>query len=554
MTVVEPTNLDTTHADVDVVVVGAGFAGLYALHRLRDELNLSVRVFEAGSDVGGTWYWNRYPGVRCDIESIHYSYSFNEKLQQEWEWTERFAGGDEILRYLNHVADRFDLRTGITFNTRVVGVQWDDKDSLWTVRTDDGLSVRSRFFISGAGTLSVPKSAAADFPGIEAFRGEVLLTARWPHADVDFTGKRVAVIGTGSSGIQIIPKIAEQAAELTVFQRTPNYAVPIVNRPADPAEAAEVKRNYQSLREHCRESFLGVPYDDAQPSALAVDPQERRDLFDKRWDEGGWALLLNSYQDVMFDEAACETVSAYVRDRIAQRVHDPDKAEKLMPRDHLYGQKRPPLETDYYEAYNRDSVHIVDVRETPIRGFAANGIEAGGRVHEVDIIVLATGFDAFTGPLMAMDIRGRNGVRLADAWVDGPHTYLGLMSNGFPNLFMVTGPQSPSVQYNMPLAIEDHVDFIADAIAHLNVQGLNVMEPTKTAETAWGKRTAELASMSLVSKGTSWWMGSNVPGKPRVCLLYLGGAPDYRQFCAEVVNDGYAGFELTAAGAVAAQI
>ena len=537
----------------DVIVIGAGFSGLYALHRLR-ESGFGVHVLERARGVGGTWLFNRYPGARCDIESIHYSYSFDEALQQEWEWSERFASGEEILRYLNHVADRFDLRKGITFNTRVVGVHWDEDESVWTVRTDDGSSVRSRFFISGAGTLSVPKNASVDFPGIENFGGEVLFTARWPHHEVSFAGKRVAVVGTGSSGIQIIPKIAETAAELTVYQRTPNYAVPLGNRPADQQEAAEVKRNYRDLRQHCRESFLGVPYDDALPSALAVDPQQRRELFDKRWSEGGWSLLLNSYQDLMSDERACETVSEYVRERIRQRVHDPVKAEKLTPRDHLYGQKRPPLETDYYEVFNRENVHIVDVRESPIRGFTEHGIDTGNRVHEVDMIVLATGFDAFTGPLMAMDIRGRGGVRLADAWADGPRTYLGIMGEGFPNLFMVTGPQSPSVQYNMPLAIEDHVDFITDAIAYLRATGLEVIEPTGDAVSAWGERTVEKASMSLVSKGNSWWMGSNVPGKPRTCLLYLGGAPDYRQFCADVVAGGYTGFDITEAGAATAAV
>ncbi|KOS57371.1 flavin-containing monooxygenase [Rhodococcus rhodochrous] len=536
--------------DVDVVVVGAGFAGLYALHKLRDKMNMSVRVFEAGADVGGTWYWNRYPGARCDIESIHYSYSFDEELQQEWQWSEKFAGQPEILRYLEHVADRFDLRKSITFGTRVIGVHWDDENSMWSVHTDDGRSVRSRYFISGAGNLSVPKTP--EFGGIENFRGEVLLTGNWPHGGVDFTGRRVAVVGTGASGIQAIPLIAEQASELVVFQRTPQFATPLGNGPLDPQVADEAKQNYGSLRDAARNHFLGVPFDQVQPSALAVDAQERRRVFDERWNAGGFRLFIDSFQDILFDRKANDTIAEYIRERIRERVQDPVKADKLAPTGYAYGTKRPPLETNYYEAYNHEHVHIVDVKDTPIDEITASGVRVGDHTYEVDTIVLATGFDAMTGPLLAMDIRGRGGQTLAEKWAYGPRTYLGIMIHGFPNLFTITGPQSPSVLYNMPLAIEDHVDFATDVIDHLGTHELDVIEPTAQAETDWLHLTDEIAGQTLLPQTNSWYMGANIPGKPRACMVYLGGAPTYRQTCADVVAGGYTGFELSRSRAVVA--
>jgi len=534
-------------ADVDVVVVGAGFAGLYALRKLRDTMNLSTRVFEAGSDVGGTWFWNRYPGARCDIESVHYSYSFDEDLQQEWQWSERFAGQPEILRYLEHVADRFDLRKDITFDTRVVGVHWDDENSVWTVRTDDGAVVRSRYFISGAGNLSVPKTP--EFGGIDNFRGEVLLTGNWPREGADFTGKRVAVIGTGASGIQAIPFIAEDAAELVVFQRTPNFATPLGNGPIDPNEVANIKSNYADVRTAARNHFLGVPFTQVQPSALAVDAEERRRTFDERWNAGGFRLFIDSYQDILFDKKANDTIADYIRDRIHERVQDPEKAATLAPTGYAYGTKRPPLETNYYEAFNRDSVSVVDVKTTPIDEITQSGVRVGDRVYEVDTIVLATGFDAMTGPLMAMDIRGRSGLPLAQKWEHGPKTYLGIMVNEFPNLFLITGPQSPSVLYNMPLAIEDHVDFATDAIDYVDRRELDVIEPTAQAESDWGALTNDIANQTLLPETNSWYMGANIPGKPRACMVYLGGAPTYRATCDEVVAGGYSGFALTRAEA-----
>ncbi|MBH0122048.1 flavin-containing monooxygenase [Rhodococcus sp. NPDC003382] len=528
--------------DVDAVVVGAGFTGLYALYKMRDEMGLTVRVFDAADDVGGTWYWNRYPGARVDIESVHYSYSFSKELQQEWRWSERFAAQPEILDYLRHVADRFDLRKDITFGTRITSAVWDEDRRVWTVGTESGDSVTATYLISGAGNLSVPKKP--EFPGIENFAGEVYLTGNWPHEPVDFIGKRVGIIGTGSSGIQAITEIAKQAGHLSVFQRTPNYATPIGNTPVTDEEIAHVKAHYDEIRAASRNHFLGVPYDQVQDSALAVSAEERRRVFDERWDAGGFRLFIDSFRDILFDREANDTVAEYIRERIYERVNDPEVAKLLAPTNYPYATKRPPLETNYYETYNRDNVTLVDVASAPIREITATGVRTAAADHELDVIVLATGFDAMTGPLLAMGIVGRDGERLEDKFAGGPRTYLGLMMHKFPNLFLVTGPQSPSVLYNMPLAIEDHVDFATDAIAHLRERGLDTIEPTLEAEDAWVEHCAELAAATLMPNTDSWYMGANIPGKPRVCMVYLGGAPAYRAKCAEVVERGYEGFEL----------
>ncbi|GAA1214214.1 flavin-containing monooxygenase [Prauserella alba] len=538
------THHDHDH-DHDAIVVGAGFAGLYAIHKLRNRMGLDVQAFDAAGGVGGTWYWNRYPGARVDIESVHYSYSFDEDLQHEWHWTERFCAQPEILEYLNHVADRFDLRRSIGFNTRIDAVTWDETASRWEVRTDDGTVHRARYFVSGAGTLSVPKKP--EFPGVDTFAGPVYMTGNWPHEEPDLGGKRVGIIGVGSSGIQAVSEIAKTAGTLTVFQRTPNYATPIGNHPTDPEQEAREKAEYPQLRDAARNHFLGVPYSDVQPSALAVGAEERRQVFDDRWSRGGFRLFIDAFGDILFDQRANDTVAEYIRERIHERVDDPETAELLCPRDYPYGTKRPPLETDYYEAFNRDNVHLVDVKSNEIVSVTPNGVLlADGTEHELDVLVLATGFDACTGPLLAMNITGVGGRALADHWADGPQTYLGLMSHGFPNLFMITGPQSPSVLYNMPLAIEDHVDFLGDAIAHLSERGLSVIEPTAEAEAEWVRHTNELAQATLLPNSpTSWYMGNNVPGKPQRVLVYLGGAPAYRAKCAEVVEHGYEGFRLS---------
>jgi cation diffusion facilitator CzcD-associated flavoprotein CzcO len=540
--IVDEENTATSVTDFDAIVIGAGFAGLYALHKLRDQLGLSVRVYEAASDVGGTWYWNRYPGARCDIESVHYSYSFSEELQQEWEWSERFAGQPEILRYLNHVADRFDLRKDILFDTRVNSMVWDDDASLWQVGTERGATVTARYVISGAGNLSVPKTP--EFDGVESFRGQVYLTGNWLDENVDFTGERVAIIGTGSSGIQAISEIAKTAGHLTVFQRTPNYATPIVNGPADPDVVSAVKANYAQVRDASRNHFLGVPYTQVQPSALAVSAEERRRTFDERWNAGGFQLFIDSYQDILFDKKANDTIADYIRERIHERVNDPAIADLLAPKGYPYGTKRPPLETNYYEVFNQDNVTLVDIKHAPIESITETGVRTANTEYEFDIIVLATGFDAMTGPLMKLGIVGRDGLKLSDKWVHGPRTYLGLTVSGFPNLFLITGPQSPSVLYNMPLAIEDHVDFAAEAITYMRDRGLDVIEATQVSEDDWVAHALEISSQTLLPGTDSWYMGANIPGKPRICMLYLGGAPAYRATCDHVVANGYAGFTL----------
>ena len=538
-------NDTTTSPDHDVIIVGAGFAGIYGVHKFRDLMGLDVHGFDAAEDVGGTWYWNRYPGARVDIESVHYSYSFCEELQQEWHWSERFPAQPEILRYLNHVADRFDVRKDFSFGTRVTAVTWNDAASLWEVATDDGAVTTARWFVSGGGTLSVPKTP--EFSGIDTFAGRVLQTGNWLE-DVDLGGQRVGIVGTGSTGIQAISEIAKQAASLTVFQRTPNYATPIGNYPTDPQEEAAEKARYAEIREASRNHFLGVPYEDVQPSALAVSAEERRAVYDDRWDRGGFRLFIDSFGDVLTNQEANDTAAEYIRSRIRERVQDPETADLLCPTSYPYGTKRPPLETDYYEAFNRETVSVVDVRTNAIDAIVPEGVRlADGTVHEVDVLVLATGFDACTGPLLAMDITGRGGVRLADEWADGPQTYLGLTVSGFPNLFMVTGPQSPSVLYNMPLAIEDHVDLIGDTIAHMREHGHVVVDATPQAQEQWVHEVNAVAQMTLLPKSaTSWYMGANIPGKPRRVLVYLGGAPRYRAICDNVQRNDYRGFVFAA--------
>lgn len=525
----------------DVIVVGAGFAGIYAIHKFRDQMGLSVQGFDAAGDVGGTWYWNRYPGARVDIESIHYSYSFDPELEQSWSWTERFAAQPEILRYLNHCADRYDVRRSVKFGTRVVAARWNDDLSLWEIETSDGETHTARWFISGAGTLSVAKTP--DFPGISDFRGRVLLTGDW-REEVDLAGLRVGIIGVGSSGIQTISEVSKVAGKLVVFQRTPNFATPIANAPTDPAEERADKARYRDLRAASRNHFLGVPYDEVQPSALAVSPEERRAVYENRWERGGFRLFIDSFGDVLTNAEANDTAAEFIRSKIRQRVSNPATADLLCPQDYPYGTKRPPLETDYYEAFNRPDTYLIDVKSNPINRIVPEGVRLkDGTVHDLDVLILATGFDACTGPLLAMNVSGRSGLRLKDVWADGPQTYLGLTVHGFPNMFIITGPQSPSVLYNMPLAIEDHIDFAADAIAWATGRGMSVMDATSQAQDQWVHETTALSEMTLLPRSdSSWYMGANIPGKPRRVLVYLGGAPRYRAICDEVQENGYRGF------------
>ncbi|WP_246398141.1 flavin-containing monooxygenase [Mycobacterium vicinigordonae] len=532
-----------TECDLDVAVIGAGFAGLYAVHRARDREGLRVLAFDTASDVGGTWYWNRYPGCRCDIESIHYSYSFSNELQQEWKWSERYAAQPEILAYLNYVADKFDLRRNIQFNTRVESIVWDDDNSFWKLTTNDAVTRTARFIISGGGNVSVPKDP--EFSGLETFAGEVYYTHRWPHEGVDLAGKRVGVIGTGASGIQIIPAIADQVSRLTVFQRTPNYATPLRNSPSDPVEQAEVLSRYPAIRVAARNHFMGITAEPADPSAKEADPVERRRKFDRLYEQGGFHFLMSGYSDVLFDEESNEITAQYVRDKIAERVTDPKVAELLSPRDHPYGTKRPPMETNYYETFNRDNVTLVDVKTHPITQVTPSGVVTDNETYELDVLIIAMGFDAFTGALLKMGIVGRNGQPLTEKWASGPRTYLGIASEGFPNFFMITGPQSAVALYNNPLAIEDHVEFATDAIKYALDNGISEIEPTRDAEDEWVELVETMAAESLFPRANSWYMGANIPGKPRTPMLYLGGAPEYRKICAKIVDDGYDGFTLT---------
>jgi cation diffusion facilitator CzcD-associated flavoprotein CzcO len=534
----------TERREVDAVVVGAGFAGLYAHHRLR-KLGLSIQGYEAAADVGGTWWWNRYPGARCDVESMDYCYSFSPELEQEWTWTERYATQPEILRYIDHVADRFDLRRDIQFETRVTSATWDHAEQRWHVLTDRGDSVAARFCLMAVGCLSASKQPEID--GIEAFRGPTYHTGRWPHEGVDLTGLRVGVIGTGSSGIQSIPLIAEQAAHLTVFQRTPNFSMPAKNAPLDPEAVAARKARSQEIRQAMRESRAGVIVPMPEHSALSVDSEARQARFEAAWKTGTLYGMVAAFNDLLIDRDANDTAAEYVRGRIREIVDDPEVAERLSPRNHPFGTKRPCLDTNYYATYNRADVTLIDVRSNPIVEITTNGIRTTADEFELDAIVFATGFDAMTGPLLGPDITGVGGASLRDKWEAGPRTYLGVATAGFPNLFTITGPGSPSVLVNMMVAIEQHVDWVADCITYLRERGLASIDATLEAEDRWVDHVNEVANLTLFPHANSWYMGANVPGKPRVFMPYIGGLPRYSEICDEVAADDYWGFTLTAA-------
>ncbi|MFC4950892.1 flavin-containing monooxygenase [Pseudonocardia sp. GCM10023141] len=527
-------------AEVDVVIVGAGFAGLYQLHRLR-QLGLATRVFEAGDGVGGTWYWNRYPGARCDVESMSYSFSFDAELEQEWTWTEKYPAQPEILDYANHVTDRFGLRDGITFGARVTSATWEDPR--WTVTTDTGETVSAQFVVMATGCLSASK--LPEIPGLDRFAGDTFHTGHWPHEEVDFTGKRLGVIGTGSSGIQSIPVMAAQAADTTVFQRTANFSMPARNRPLTADEITTTKENYPLLREAQRNSMSGIPREPATLSALEVSPAERAATYEQGWERGMLVAISGSYTDILTDRDANETAAEFVRGKIRETVTDPGVAEMLSPRTFPYGTKRPCLDTGYYETFNNANVHLVDLRRTPLVEITERGVRTSEREYAFDAIVFATGFDAMTGALLAMDIRGRDGEELAKHWRDGPRTYLGLGIAGFPNLFTITGPSSPSVLSNMMVSIEQHVDWISRCIAHLREHDVAAIEPAVEAEDAWVAHVEEVGNTTLFPVADSWYMGANVPGKPRVFMAYIGGVQAYREHCDRIAADGYEGFLLT---------
>jgi cation diffusion facilitator CzcD-associated flavoprotein CzcO len=529
---------------VDAVVIGAGFAGLYALYRLRDHLGLRVRVFEAADGVGGTWHLNRYPGARCDTESYVYCYSFSQQLYQEWSWSGKYPTQPEILRYLNHVADRFDLRRDLTLNTRVTGASFGN-DERWHVVTDRGEQVTARFLITGVGLLAAAPHRP-HLPGLETFTGRWCHTGDWPAEGVELAGKRVAVIGTGSTGVQTIPVIAETAAHLTVFQRTPQFAVPARHDTIGPDDLERFKLRYEEIWADVKWSVGGFPAcGTTRKSALDDTPGERAAVFEDLWRQGGLRFVLATYQDLLFDRRTNDFAAEFIRDKIRQRVHDPRTRELLLPCDHPFGAKRPVVETNYFETFNRDNVSLVDIHTSPIVEVTPTGIRTETGHHELDVIVFATGFDAVTGPLLRLNITGRGGIRLRDEWADGPASYLGLAVAGYPNMFTITGPGSTFG--NIPVVIEHHVEWIADLIAHLDATGHVLVEASRAAQTSWTETMAAMADRSVIPLAESWSTGANIPGKPRTVLFYLGSYGAYRKECDQVSQARYVGFEFTPA-------
>ena len=532
-----------TTQQVDVAVVGAGFAGLYLLHRLR-KAGFAAVALEEADDVGGTWYWNRYPGARCDIQTIDYSYTFDPELESAWQWSEKYATQPEILRYLGFVADRYDLRRDIRFGTRITAATWDEPAQRWQLATNHGAPVSCRFYIMATGCLSTPKPPEID--GVKDFKGEVYFTGRWPHHEVKLAGKRVAVIGTGSSGIQSIPVIAEQAAHLTVFQRTPNFALPAHNGPAPADRVSLLQADRAGYREQARWSLAGVPWPQQMAVSWQLSDAERRERFEQAWAAGDLVYILTQlWADQGVDVEGNALLAELIREKIRATVADPDTAAALSPHDHPFGAKRPCLDTNYYATFNRPNVTLVNLRQEPITSITASGIKTGARSFEVDVIVFATGFDAMTGAIMAVHpITGRGGTSLSDVWADGPQTYLGLTVAGFPNLFMITGPGSPSVLSNMAVSIEQHVDWVVDRLIAMREAGLTTIEATDTAQAGWAQHMADCASLTLHRLANTWYTGANVPGKAQGVMPYTGGVGPYRSICNEVVSRGMLGFRL----------
>jgi cation diffusion facilitator CzcD-associated flavoprotein CzcO len=532
----------TRSTEVDAVIIGAGFSGLYMLHSLR-KLGFTTRVFDAADGVGGTWYWNRYPGARCDSESHYYCYSFSDEIRKDWHWSCRYPAQPEILNYLNFVADRLDLKKDIDFGTRVAAGQYDEAAHSWLVETDQGETVRARFLITGVGNTSTP--AKPNIPGLESFSGKIHHTALWPHEGVDFSGQRVGVIGTGSSGIQSIPVIAEQAAHLTVFQRTANYSVPARNHELTDEMRREMDKNYAEIRRMVLASPIGMPFEIPQQSALEVTDEARKAKLDALWEIGSFRFMFTCYNDIVIDLKANATVAGYIEAKIRGTVNDPAKADILCEFNHPAGTKRPPIDTNYYETFNRDNVSIISIRANPIRQATADGlILQNGDHHKLDAIVFATGFDTVTGTLVKLNLTGRNGQSLAEKWTDGPRAYLGLCSAGFPNLFMITGPGSPGILTNFPGCIEQNVDWIAGVMVHMRETSASEFEATVDAETRWVEDIATTANQTLFPTVDSWYMNSNLPGKPRVFTAYFNGMHTYAEVCADVAQNGYRGFEL----------
>ncbi len=526
-----------TVEELDALVIGAGVTGLYQLYRLL-EAGLDARIYEAGGGVGGTWYWNRYPGARFDSESYSYIYSFSEELLQEWDWTEHFSGQPENERYLNFFADKFSLRPHIELNARIQSAVYDAASNRWEVVTEDGRRARTQFLISAVGILSA--THMPDIPGIESFRGESFHTSRWPHDPVDFSGKRVGVIGTGATAVQLIPEIAGEVGHLTVFQRTPNYCCPLRNSTIDDKTQRQIKTDYPQIFQRCRDTFASFMQDFDPRCTFDVPPDERLAFYEEIWAQPGFTKWFGCFHDIMTDPKANEEYAEFVRNKIRERVHDPVVAEKLVPKDHPFGSKRIPLETGYYEVYNRDNVLLVDVREDPIERITPTGVKTGTAEYELDVIIYATGFDAITGELTRIDIRGEDGQSIKEKWADGPSTYLTLQTAGFPNLFIVNG----AVFCNFTRCAEVVADWVSDCIGYMRENGLERIEAKPDAEAAWTEHANSLTEGMLFTKTDSWFMGTNVPGKKRTFLFYAGGAPLFREKCAEVAEKGYEGVVL----------
>jgi len=522
----------------DVVVIGAGVSGMYALHHLR-EMGLSVRVYDGATDVGGTWWYNRYPGARVDGPgSPFYCYTFSEELMQEWDWEETQSKQSAVLAYLEHVADRFDLRRDIQFETWVQDAHYDEAAQRWTVETSTGVRASAQYLICAVGALSTTNMP--DIPGIHDFTGECYHTGSWPHEPVSFKGKRVAVIGTGSSGIQSIPEIAREADHVTVLQRTPQFAFPCGNRPVTPEDMADARTNWEDCRAKMYAHTAGFPFEGHERMAMDDTPEERRALYEKLWQRGSFQFFLEGYNDIAISEEANASLADFVRDKIREIVQDPETADKLMP-DHFVITKRPILDDGYFETFNRDNVTLVDLREDPIERFTANSVVTQSGEHPIDMLVLATGFDAISGSMLRLNPKGRDGLSLKERWQDRFHNYLGLTIGGFPNLFMIHGPGSPGVFYNMPLGAERQMDWIGHCMGHLREQGLGAVEPTADSEEAWANEVSALANITLFPRTDSWWTGANIPGKPRYFSVYLGGSIYYQRI-SDMADKGYEGF------------
>ncbi len=525
----------------DAIVIGAGVGGLYQMYRLR-QLGLKIKCFEHGSGVGGTWYWNRYPGARFDSESYTYGYSFSEELLQEWDWKEHFSGQPENERYLNYVADKFDLKRDIQFNSRVVAAKYDEAANCWEVQLEDGSKTRTRFLITAVGILSAHN--IPDFAGIESFNGESFHTSRWPKEKVDFTGKRVGVIGTGATAVQLITEIAKEVGHLTVFQRTANYCAPLRNGLVDAETQAKIKASYPEIFKRTRETFAGFIHDFDPRSVFDVSPEERQARFEELWAQPGFSKWLGNFSDVLTNKEANELFAEFVRNKIRERVKDPVMAEKLVPKDHPFGTKRVPLESGYYEQFNRDNITLVDLKQSPIERITPKGVKTSDTEYELDVIIYATGFDAVTGPLTRIDIRGLDGQSLKEKWADGPQTYLGIQVAGFPNLFTLVGPHNGATFCNMPRCIEQNVEWVGDCLRYMYEKGYERIEATPEAEEAWTEHANQVAEGSLLTQTDSWFMGANIQGKKKTVLMYLGGPKAYRIKCDEVVAKDYEGFAL----------